>query len=169
MLLVRQTSRSAGKFVAAIALLCACRNEAVAPEESFFAGVFDGVFRTMTATVSVTHYSDGSDTLRVGATDLNDMLLLVRVPYTGAGTYTLGPGAVRVTSLVGGDVVVSRFESDSPAAGELTIGEANDDGWVVGSLTFDAVRKPGYVYGPAIYQFRYGQLRAPLEFIDQQQ
>ena len=63
--------------------------------------------------------------------------LSVRIPFTGPGTYALGPAQVDLRQLVGGDALVGSYAGSRPSAGVLVITSTGDAGNVLtGTIRF---------------------------------
>ncbi|HEU0014242.1 MAG TPA: DUF6252 family protein [Longimicrobium sp.] len=86
--------------------------------------------------------------------------VLVKVPYTGPGTYVLGPGSARMSYIVGGDALAAEYETGAEGAGTLRIQTAAAE-TITGEVQFHAAAKPGARPAGATAAF-VGEFTAPL-------
>jgi hypothetical protein len=131
--------------LALAAALVGCKDTtAPAPATGQIVAKWAGVVWIGSTSVNVYNYGPAGDTLfisanRTGIPQLEETIL-VRVRFTGIGTYTLGPGAAQLEELVGGDVLVGQYATTSGATGTLVITRFDPVGkQVEGVLSFDGV------------------------------
>jgi hypothetical protein len=89
--------------------------------------------------------------------------ILVRVPFSGARTYALGPGAARLLDLVGGDVVTGEYDTRPDATGTLIITNYDPAGArIEGTLSFDGISTTAVGRYGTRASFEDGRFRATL-------
>lgn len=133
--------RVPGVLFAALTAFVGCASDSTAPEpEPTFIGTWAGEAWSGDVAVS---YGQQGDTMYIsgsspaGAGQSLSSIVTIRILYSGAGTYILGPSDATVTHLVGGDGVVSRHGTFSEHAGVVTlVGRVGDR--VAGAVYFDA-------------------------------
>ena len=110
----------------AIAALAGCSDStAPAPPLDQIVARWAGDVWTGNTSVNINHYGPAGDSIfflanRTGVAQLEETIL-VRTRFAGVGTYTLGPGAVRLVDLVGGDVITGEYDTTPDATGTIVI------------------------------------------------
>jgi hypothetical protein len=98
---------------------------------------------------------------RSSDTDVPEETIRVLVAFAGPGSYSLEPGAVAFTVLVGGDAVSAEYSGHGPTAGTIEVDTYDaTTGLISGSLMFDAEATSAFrPYGPSA-RFAGGRFRA---------
>ncbi len=135
------------------------------PDDSLFAGRWAGAAWVGNAEALV---APGAtiDTLylfgvRASDSHVPEEVITIRLPFTGAGSYSLSRDAVEFAVLIGGDVVEAEYIGRGPNAGTLVVDTYKTTaGSISGTLTFDAAAVRGSQRYGATASFTNGQFRA---------
>jgi hypothetical protein len=154
--------------LAITACLAGCSRAAPSPDRSApFSGVLAGERWAGQASATLIVGGAQGDTLYVfgydaGSAARREVSIALRIaPFTGPGRYTLGVGDVRLSELVGGDVLVASYEA--AARGSVVVRTFGGAGaTIAGSAAFTVDRSSATgVFGSTV-AFTDGEFQAPV-------
>ena len=167
--------------LASAAVLTACQDTVAPPEPNQLTATWAGKDWVGNAVAGIVEGGSAGDTLYVWAAGPIDARVLclcptvnrpsdneitVKVPFTGPGTYALGPGAAKFEQVVGGDVISATYRTSTEATGRLVVSAYEGVGYKIeGSLSFDAVSNDQYRGFGARASLEGGRFRATVQQI----
>ncbi len=159
---IRRVMRSLAAALLFVGFAACATTEPTAPEPAFLEGEMNGTDLSLPGAAGLLLTPGAPDTLVLSGFGMNVGMFL-RFAYAGPGTYALGPGAVELMSLVGGDVRTGGYRGSASVDGEIVVTQPGGTGApILAEFWFDAVHESGEQAFGSVAEFRSGRLATRL-------